>query len=195
MSYILDALMKSEEGRQPRDIGALTPVQRSRKLRRSNPWLTGLVLVLVCNAVLLGYLTFGRDLVDNNISSTPLESGTITIVPTVGESATAKISTPAIASRNTAQIEPNDTVHIDEAVTIRPSIQTNDIDQLLSSLTFTSHLYADDPKLSSVIIDGRVFREGDTPRIGVDLVSITSTGVVLGYRGREVTYNVLAQWE
>ena len=195
MSYILDALMKSEEGRQPRDIGALTPVQRSRKLRRSNPWLTGLVLVLVCNAVLLGYLTFGRDLVDNNISSTPLESGTITIVPTVGKSATAKISTPATASRNTAQIEPNDTVHIDEAFTIRPSIQTNDIDQLLSSLTFTSHLYADDPKLSSVIIDGRVFREGDTPRIGVDLVSITSTGVVLRYRGREVTSNVLAQWE
>ncbi|MEE2915438.1 MAG: general secretion pathway protein GspB, partial [Pseudomonadota bacterium] len=105
------------------------------------------------------------------------------------------ISTPAIASRNTAQMEPNDTVHIDEAVTIRPSIRTNDIDQLLASLTFTSHLYADDPKLSSVMIDGRVFREGDTPRIGVDLVSITSTGVVLRYRGREVAYNVLAQWE
>tara|TARA_A100000164_G_C21881589_1_gene760552 strand:- start:92 stop:679 length:588 start_codon:yes stop_codon:yes gene_type:complete len=195
MSYILDALRKSEEERQPRDIGALTPVQRSRTQRRSNPWLAGLVLILVCNAVLLGYLTFGRDLVDNNISSTPLESGTITIVPTAGEPATATIPTPAIASRNTAQMEPNDTGHNDEAVTIRPSIQTNDIDQLLASLTFTSHLYADDPKVSSVMIDGRVFREGDTPRIGVDIVSITSTGVVIRYRGREVAYNVLAQWE
>ncbi|MAW28075.1 MAG: hypothetical protein CMP98_04690 [Gammaproteobacteria bacterium] len=195
MSYILDALRKSEEERQPRDIGALTPVQRSRTQRRSNPWLAGLVLILMCNAVLLGYLTFGRDLVDNNISSTPLESGTITIVPTAGEPATATIPTPAIASRNTAQMEPNDTGHNDEAVTIRPSIQTNDIDQLLASLTFTSHLYADDPKVSSVMIDGRVFREGDTPRIGVDIVSITSTGVVIRYRGREVAYNVLAQWE
>ena len=195
MSYILDALKKSEEERPPREIGALTPVQRSRTHRRSNPWLAGLVLVLVCNAVLLGYLTFGRDLADNNISSTPLESGTITIVPIAGEPAAATISTPAIASRNTAQMAPNDTVHIDEAVTIRPSAHTNDIDQLLASLTFTSHLYADDPKVSSVMIDGRVFREGDTPRIGVDLVSITSTGVVLRYRGREVAYNVLAQWE
>ncbi|MEM7363198.1 MAG: general secretion pathway protein GspB [Pseudomonadota bacterium] len=194
MSYILDALRKSEEERQPRDLGALTPVQRSRSQRRSNPWLTGLVLVLVCNAVLLGYLTFGRDRLDN-ISSTSLESGTITNALTAGEPAIATPPAPAIAPANTAQMELDDTVHNDEAITIRPSAQTNDINQLLASLTFTSHVYADDPTLRSVMIDGRVFREGDTPRIGVDLVSITSTGVVLRYRGREVAYNVLAQWE
>ena len=202
MSYILDALRKSERDRQPTGLATLTPVQRSRSQKRSNPWLIALVLVLAGNLVLLVYLTFGRGALDNLVPASTSTSN----------SASASASAPAPAgSVPTGSFERNatdtkvqqldtapiatDSLGVEEAVTIRPAVQMDEMRQLLASLTFTSHVFADDPALRSVMIDGRFFREGDSPQQGVALVSITSTGVVLRYRGREIAYNVLEQWE
>ena len=99
------------------------------------------------------------------------------------------------AQGNTPPIQVSEVLSDDETFTIRPSVQNDAINELLASLTFTSHVYADEPSLRSVMIDGQVYREGDTPRAGLDLVAITNIGVVLRYRGREVVYNVLEQWE
>ena len=186
MSYILDALRKSEQDRQPTDLATLTPVQRSRSQRRSNPWLIGLVLLLAGNVVLLLYVTFGPGTAIDPVSSSA----------TTGSAATESLNNNSTGN-GTEQLTPMPEAPLstEESITIRPSAQADDARQLLASLTFTSHVFADDPSLRSVMIDGRVFREGDSPQPGVTLVSITSTGVVLRYRGREMAYNVLEQWE
>lgn len=192
MSYILDALRKSERDRQPTDLATLTPVQRSRSQKRSNRWLISLVLVLAGNMVLLVYLTFGRGALDNLVPASTSTSASAGSLPTGSFERNATDTN--VQQLDTSPIA-TDPLGVEEAVTIRPAVQTDEMRQLLASLTFTSHVFADDPALRSVMIDGRFFREGDSPQQGVALVSITSTGVVLRYRGREIAYNVLEQWE
>ena len=192
MSYILDALRKSERDRQPTDLATLTPVQRSRSQKRSNRWLISLVLVLAGNMVLLVYLTFGRGALDNLVPASTSASASAGSLPTGSSERNATDTN--VQQLDTSPIA-TDPLGVEEAVTIRPAVQTDEMRQLLASLTFTSHVFADDPALRSVMIDGRFFREGDSPQQGVALVSITSTGVVLRYRGREIAYNVMEQWE
>ena len=196
MSYILDALRKSERDRQPTDLATLTPVQRSRSQKRSNRWLISLVLVLAGNMVLLVYLTFGRGALDNLVPASTSASASASA--SAGSLPTGSSERNA-TDTNVQQLDTSpiatDPLGVEEAVTIRPAVQTDEMRQLLASLTFTSHVFADDPALRSVMIDGRFFREGDSPQQGVALVSITSTGVVLRYRGREIAYNVMEQWE
>lgn len=182
MSYILDALRKSEEERQPHDIATLTPLQRSRSQRRRNPWLTGLVLVLLINGALLGYLALGSFRFGNQ------DQEAATMTTQVPPSMTA-------GQGDTPTMQIVETDPLSEAVTIRPSVQNDAVSRILASLTFTSHVYAEDPSLRSVMIDGKVYREGDAPQAGLDLVAITNSGVVLRYQGRDVAYNVLEQWE
>jgi len=196
MSYILDALRKSERDRQPTDLATLTPVQRSRSQKRSNRWLISLVLILAGNMVLLVYLTFGRGALDNLV---PASTSTSASASASAGSLPTGSSERNATDTNVQQLDTSpiatDPLGVEEAVTIRPAVQTDEMRQLLASLTFTSHVFADDPALRSVMIDGRFFREGDSPQQGVALVSITSTGVVLRYRGREIAYNVMEQWE
>ena len=196
MSYILDALRKSERDRQPTDLATLTPVQRSRSQKRSNRWLISLVLILAGNMVLLVYLTFGRGALDNLV---PASTSTSASASASAGSLPTGSSERNATDTNVQQLDTSpiatDPLGVEEAVTIRPAVQTDEMRQLLASLTFPSHVFADDSSLRSVMIDGRVFREGDSPKRGVALVSITSTGVVLRYRGREIAYNVLEQWE
>ena len=196
MSYILDALRKSERDRQPTDLATLTPVQRSRSQKRSNRWLISLVLVLAGNMVLLVYLTFGRGALDNLV---PASTSTSASASASAGSLPTGSSERNATDTNVQQLDTSPIatgpLGVEEAVTIRPAVQTDEMRQLLASLTFTSHVFADDPALRSVMIDGRFFREGDSPQQGVALVSITSTGVVLRYRGREIAYNVMEQWE
>ena len=196
MSYILDALRKSERDRQPTDLATLTPVQRSRSQKRSNRWLISLVLILAGNMVLLVYLTFGRGALDNLV---PASTSTSASASASAGSLPTGSSERNATDTNVQQLDTSpiatDPLGVEEAVTIRPAVQMDEMRQLLASLTFTSHVFADDPALRSVMIDGRFFREGDSPQQGVALVSITSTGVVLRYRGREIAYNVMEQWE
>ena len=194
MSYILDALRKSERDRQPTDLATLTPVQRSRSQKRSNRWLISLVLVLAGNMVLLVYLTFGRGALDNLVPASTSASASASAGSLPTGSSERNATDTNVQQLDTSPIA-TDPLGVEEAVTIRPAVQTDEMRQLLASLTFTSHVFADDPALRSVMIDGRFFREGDSPQQGVALVSITSTGVVLRYRGREIAYNVLEQWE
>ena len=198
MSYILDALRKSERDRQPTDLATLTPVQRSRSQKRSNRWLISLVLILAGNMVLLVYLTFGRGALDNLVPASTSKSTSASASASAGSVPTGSFERNA-TDTNVQQLDTSpiatDPLGVEEAVTIRPAVQTDEMRQLLASLTFTSHVFADDPALRSVMIDGRLFREGDSPQQGVALVSITSTGVVLRYRGREIAYNVMEQWE
>ena len=194
MSYILDALRKSERDRQPTDLATLTPVQRSRSQKRSNRWLISLVLILAGNMVLLVYLTFGRGALDNLVPASTSASASASAGSLPTGSSERNATDTNVQQLDTSPIA-TDPLGVEEAVTIRPAVQTDEMRQLLASLTFTSHVFADDPALRSVMIDGRFFREGDSPQQGVALVSITSTGVVLRYRGREIAYNVLEQWE
>lgn len=60
-------------------------------------------------------------------------------------------------------------------------------------LTFSTHIYAEEPDLRAVVVNGRRLVEGD--RLGeLRLERITEDGAVFLFEGREVEVGVLEAW-
>ena len=59
---------------------------------------------------------------------------------------------------------------------------------------FSTHVYATDPSMRAVTLDGKRYVEGDSIEPGVRIKDITETGVVLDIRGRLVSVDVLQDW-
>lgn len=54
----------------------------------------------------------------------------------------------------------------------------------LPPLTLELHVYSPDPTQRAVFINGRRYLEGETTLEGADVVSISSEGAVMNYRGQ-----------
>jgi general secretion pathway protein B len=61
-------------------------------------------------------------------------------------------------------------------------------------LTFSTHLFADDPSFRAVTVNGRQYKEGDTLANGLLLSEITEEGVVIESRGKRVELSILQDW-
>ncbi|MCX7064002.1 MAG: general secretion pathway protein GspB, partial [Proteobacteria bacterium] len=59
---------------------------------------------------------------------------------------------------------------------------------------FSTHVYADDPTMRAVTLNGRRYVEGDTISEGVVLKQITENGVILDMDGQIVAMDVLQDW-
>lgn len=66
--------------------------------------------------------------------------------------------------------------------------------QRIGPLSFSTHIYADEPRFREVAINGRTHREG--ARIGaLRLVEITEDGVILELEGRRFSVSVMQDWD
>jgi len=61
-------------------------------------------------------------------------------------------------------------------------------------MTFSSHIFADDPALRMVNINGRLINEGDVIAEGIKLLRITEDGVVISYRHYNIEMSVIRDW-
>lgn len=59
---------------------------------------------------------------------------------------------------------------------------------------FSTHVFADDPQLRAVTLDGRRLTEGDLISPGMRLLEITENGVVLDVDGKRIVFDVLQDW-
>jgi general secretion pathway protein B len=59
---------------------------------------------------------------------------------------------------------------------------------------FSTHVFADDPQLRAVTLDGRRLTEGDLIAPGMRLLTITESGVVLEFNGERIEFDVLQDW-
>ena len=66
---------------------------------------------------------------------------------------------------------------------------------LLPSLDVTAHIYADEPELRMVKINGMNRHEGDFLAENHRLVEITDRGIILEYYGQRYNLNVLEDWQ
>ena len=80
------------------------------------------------------------------------------------------------------------------AADIEDAARSSNPEPAPGQFAFSTHVYADDPTLRAVTLDGRRFVEGDTISAGVQLKEITETGVVLDIDGRSVAMDVLQDW-
>jgi general secretion pathway protein B len=196
MSYILDALKKSDEERRREQGPTLQTVYRRRPQSQRSSWplivMTAVLVMLAAGVgVYLGYLGLWQQteqlpkapLTANQphfAGQTPLDESR------AGEQATALTS-------QTAPKKP--LAPISESLTVLPYAQLPDqARNALPAMAFSFHVYSDNPARRTIIINGRRVKEGAEVEAGLRLLEITQSGVIFSWRGYAFSIDVVEAW-
>ena len=211
MSFILDALRKSETQRQQQTGPGLADAQYRSAKSKKNFWLPLLVVVLALNAVVLIVVLTNRPadpiepapFADRAATSQGIDSRDIRPlareIPKPDEPAVARPTavdtgpagpSPTIAA--SSEIPVTSTPASTEPGTVQeglPSMQQLVVSGALAipSLHLDIHVYASTPPERFVFVNMKKYREGDTLVEGPAVDEITKTGVVLSYQGNRFT--------
>lgn len=181
MSYILDALKKSEAERNRGSLPTLLTIPNAGLLKSSKA-MWALLAALIINAALLAAWLYGP------IHTEPRQQ-TVSVAPAPGAAPApivrADVPTPSISAP---------IVESAAVSTVADATRSPDLEPLPGQFAFSTHVYADDPTMRAVTLNGRRFVEGDTLSAGVQLKEITETGVVLDIDGRAFAMEVLQDW-
>ncbi len=203
MSYILDALNKSERERRANETPDLATIHRTptRESKRQTPglqWIAAIVLILIVNAA--GYFWLDRN---NEVGS---QSQNAPDVQSTQPTAKAAPITDSTNARNTSTIEQPEQRAIsaprvlrdDSINAIRPPVQISglpsEIQSQIPDLRISSHLFSSDPDLRMVNINGNMIHEGDYIAEDLQLIEIAEEGVVINYLGYNFILDALEDW-
>ncbi|MDZ7686916.1 MAG: general secretion pathway protein GspB [Gammaproteobacteria bacterium] len=214
MSYILDALNKSEaEKQRKRASPGLDALHRPAPERRRRHWLffasVVVILVVVNGAFLYWWMAQRREPAIGNEAQSAASPTEAVTAP-----ATSPIATPADTTsapvdatrepagelitpqtaRRTQQSSSLPEKPTSGAPTMAIGELPSSVQQQLPDLRFSSHIYASAPDLRMVNINGKSLREGELVSDGIRLVEITEEGVVLRYRDYRFEVSVLRDW-
>ena len=198
MSYILDALKKSEAERNRGIAPSLLASRHVHLGSRFGIWV--LLAALVVNVLLGGAWLFWRSDVaapEAEIAAappiTPRPESVVSDQPPAAAPKTTSVPEPiAQTPFPSSPISTNSNFDAEPLVATAALPTTKEME--LANLTFSTHVYADDPTLRAVTLNGRRLVEGDTIGAGVQLKQITESGVVLEVNGRDVPLEVLQDW-
>lgn len=201
MSFILDALRKSETERQQQSGGEFSSVPSSSGDAPSHKWLWMLALLLLVNIVILLGVLLRPDGGSQDV--TVMEPAPVT-QPPAGELArpepsfeervaTAREMQPA--TEPPAEVPAPTPVPAAEPAAATPAAPMSErlktIDELrlegalqLPDLHLDIHVYAEDPAERFVFINMSKYRENSELDEGPVVVEITAEGVVLAHQGR-----------
>lgn len=190
MSYILDALKKSEQERARERAPTLASIHSGWQppARRRWPlWLGGSFALLLFAGVAWFYwqtevgsaIPTGQDVAQTEPEKPVPAEEAATPPPAVQQ---------APAPENTAATEP-----------VPPRIQElwelpDPVRADFPALTFSFHVYAEDPARRTIIINNRRMREGAVLGQDLELETITADGVVFRFRGYRVHVPVVQGW-
>jgi len=211
MSYILDALKKSEASRSELNTFSSAPAPALPQQQTATHRFA-LPLLLALGALMSGWLIAQRDKPAQEITTTPVavipaRSAPVVAVPLASTAAPDK---PVI--RHHSESEPvNQSGSASAAKTSAPAgeagIQSRDVaaetppvatanmearslgdmpvsfQQSLPAIKIEGHIYDDNPDARMVIINGEIRREKQAVGNGLRLEEITSDGVILSYQG------------
>lgn len=179
MSLILDALRRADRSRE-RDVGrrvtqAMPPRAQPRSLTRAALWLA---LVAVVAAGVAGWLA--RPALDRAIEpeSPPR---VIPVAPPVRGSSLAEIAVPARDATDAPALPPAPLLSTLSAA-VRASVPP---------LSVNAHVWSDDPAKRFVMLNGRLYRDGEVVEDGLRLVAVLADGAELEWRG--VRFRIPAQ--
>lgn len=196
MSYILDALKKSERERTlVRGIGF---GDAGRRLVRENAWVpwaiagaVSIVAVVVVTTLLLR--------IDTAAPTAEVQTPTATsaVVPSAAESVTDVVAkaTPASVSEPEQKSLPPLTEGVVSASSVTPllpadgeaswlSAMSPEYQQSVPPMTVNIHVYTPDEAQRILYINNRQFRRGEEVQGGVVVEDILPDGVVLQFRGQ-----------
>lgn len=210
MSYILDALKKSE---QDRGKGAVPGVQtvHSSSLNyhqgKSPVWPWFLAALVAINLVAVIYFIQSKDSIESvaeiqptTIIETPVQKKPV-ITTTAAPPA---IVTPAPSAAVVPILKETPvfkTQAVQQTETIEPVFETVDLYDLplsvrqhIPALEFSAHVYSTNPLQRSLVINGRFMEEGAQINNELVLTEITSDGAVFDFQGYRFSTSVLSGW-
>ena len=209
MSYILEALKKSEQQRRQGPVPDLQTVHLATPDapgQRSWPYVV-IVLLLVSLAFILGWLQPWKIPSANEITA---ETATV-VVPPPADSLAARTAPPVQAvpeaqpesSRQAAAVV-NAAPVAAEPVSQPPSLEIQAVphlselpdlvQQAIPDMSFAGHVYSGSADQRSVIINGRSMAEGDTVIRDLSIEQITSDGIIFNYKGQLFRMEILQDW-
>ena len=203
MSYILDALKKSEQERGTGSIPSVQTIHSSslnyhQEKRPLWPWI--LIFVLIANiSILIYFLKPEQNSANNNMVTAPEKIAITPPVVAVEEVIEIRIE-PTIETTVQAEIisEPINTV---SETTQQKSIQIVDIDELpidirrqIPNMIFSAHVYSSDAVQRSLVINNRFLEEGDSVEQNLILLEITANGAIFDFLGYRFSTSVLSAW-
>jgi len=198
MSFILDALRKSEHERQRNKAPEIAQIHPPRAYQKRSIWLPLAALLIGINVSLLALLWFDKNEAPELRSSSAPAS--ITATPQSQEQTTGRMTTNENRSRDLqSEFEPEQV-----AIQARPrpqrissaQSQTTNLTELPTytqmmldgeigfALKMDVHVYSETPAERFVFINTVRYREGDQLKDGAFVREINELGVVMEYQGR-----------
>ncbi len=209
MSYILDALKKSEQDRGKGAVPGVQTVHSSSLNYRQEkkpvwPWF--LLALVAINMVAVIYFIQSKDskqpvaaIHPETIIETPVQKKQVVTTPT--PTPTTVTSTPpavVVAQKEAPAFEPQ---VIQQTEPIEPIFETVDLYDLplnvrqhIPALEFSAHVYSTNPLQRSLVINGRFMEEGSQINNELVLTEITSDGAVFDFQGYRFSTSVLSGW-
>lgn len=185
MSFILDALKKSEQERLRQQNTSTPPIAVSRSSDVTPAWVWGLLGLLAVNLLVLAV---------------------VLLKPTIETESSPMLVTPATATTTPDPITPNETVAIKAKSVVEPVVVSSNTagpsevaappqplsavpsrdEQLaaganLPAAVLNLHVFDAEPSKRFVLLNGERLREGDASRDGLNVMSITPEGIILSY--------------
>jgi general secretion pathway protein B len=193
MSYILDALNKSEQERERKQTPGLKSLQGEPSPSRFQlrHFLYLLALLVAFNSIGV-FIYFGND--------SQTETGTAPQIKSPSADSpvaanAAAIKTPAISSSSIAAQPAGFPAPIATGNTIAVNDLPDQLIRRLPEIQITAHIYASDPDLRMVNINGVSRSEGDLLSDSLQLVEITEVGVVMNFEGYAYVMNIIEDWQ
>jgi len=193
MSFILDALKKSETERQQQTGGEFSAVPSSSGDQQSFKWLWILALLLLVNiVVLVGILTRPDKPAAEpaEIGDAPVQQSQIAEPSFEEKIAAAKQSQPELTSAATVEQAPQPMPTATRPATRPAAARVLTIDEVrlngaleMTELHLDIHVYSDDPSERFVFINMAKHREQSRLDEGPQVIEIRPDGVVLEYQG------------
>lgn len=212
MSFILDALRKSENERQRNRAPGIADMQSPQKQSKRSLWLPLVALLAGLNLALLGVLWFAAGdnsntdpavaAVTDNRSNTAVKQPPAATAASSNRNLSAELQAPQTAEpARFASIAPPATgtqtapaaaaaASATGAAVAEPRMLTVTEAMLDGSLSIKPlhldiHVYSDDPSERFVFINTSRYTEGERTSEGPAVDTITEQGVILNYQGRD----------
>jgi len=195
MSYILDALRKSEEARRRQQGPDLSLAESTRPLERARASraLPLLALALLVNGAVLGawLLQEGAEDAAQPVTASTPERETGRAQPLPPHPAA---DAPLATAKPTTNVLPDGSMADWRQRPVRRLVDLNSRSRdRFPNLAISTHIYAEEARFREVGINGRRYQEGD--RIGgLPLLEITERGVLIGFEEQVVRIDLQEEW-
>lgn len=180
MSLILDALRRADRSRE-RDVGRRVTQAMPPRASSPSPARAGFVTAIVVTAAAAGIVGWLARPASDTVAAQPSPPRIIEIAPRVRGSSLAQIAVPAREGPDSPTLPPAPPLS-----TLSDAVQAS-----VPPLSVDAHVWSEDPSKRFVMLNGRLYRDGDFVQDGLRLVAVVADGAELEWRG--VRFRVPAQ--